>query len=519
MYRIIQTGFPVARIACLLLVLADGARAQSVEPLAVPPKEEEIRRSLEQITAVFDAVSTHLADPVDPVSAIYGGVLPGVLARLDPFSVFLDKDQFQLMQQQSRGVRQGFGAVLSVQAGRIIVLQSVADSPFGRAGLGPGDRIVGINGKRVASLDLEELVQLLNAARSGKVRLAVLQGGSVVARDYEMDPTELPSPTVDKKFLWDADLGYLHIARIEPGTPNEILKALAEWSPQPLRGLIMDLRDNPGGSVEAAVEIAGMFLPQGETVVSLQGRSVPERKYLVKEPPSYPAMPLVVLLNGRSASAAEMIAAALQDHDRAWLVGEPSFGKGVAETVMPLSEGNALVLTTARYYTPQGRSLQKPLPGTSLAGILEGGPRQFFTDHGRPIGEQGGVEPDQRAEPWRRDQWTEILQQTTAFINFAQGLVDGRKPVTEQFQVEDQLLEEFRRYLRQSGMEIPEPDWQRDLPFIRMSIQAEVLNLVFGISKGDEAALRADPQARVAAGAISQAERLLATPSQQPVRR
>jgi len=138
MHRIIQSGFPVARVACLLLVLAVGARAQSVEPLAAPPKEEEIRKSLEQITAVFDAVSTHLADPVDPVSAIYGGVLPGVLARLDPFSVFLDKDQFQLMQQQSRGVRQGFGAVLSVQAGRIIVLQSVPDSPFGRAGLGPG---------------------------------------------------------------------------------------------------------------------------------------------------------------------------------------------------------------------------------------------------------------------------------------------------------------------------------------------------------------------------------------------
>jgi len=245
MHRIIQSGFPVARVACLLLVLAVGARAQSVEPLAPPPKEEEIRKSLEQITAVFDAVSTHLADPVDPVSAIYGGVLPGVLARLDPFSVFLDKDQFQLMQQQSRGVRQGFGAVLSVQAGRIIVLQSVPDSPFGRAGLGPGDRIVGINGKRVASLDLEELVQLLNEARSGKVRLAVLQGGSVVARDYEMDPTELPSPTVDKKFLWDAAVGYLHIARIEPGTPDEIRKTLEEWSPQPLRGLIMDLRDNP----------------------------------------------------------------------------------------------------------------------------------------------------------------------------------------------------------------------------------------------------------------------------------
>ncbi|MBI2819796.1 MAG: S41 family peptidase [Acidobacteria bacterium] len=513
MIRIIQSGVGLGLTGFLLLLSAAGTHAQSIEPLAAKSNDEEIRESLRQITAAFDMVTSNLADPVDPDVAIYTGVIPGVIGRLDPFSVFLDKDQFHLMQQQSRGVQQGFGAILSVQAGRITVLQSVPDSPFGRAGLGPGDRIVGINGKRVASLDLEELVQALNQARSGKVTLAVLQGGAVVPRDFEMDPTEIPSPTVDQQFLWDADLGYLHVSRIEPGTPGEIRKALEGWNQIPLRGLILDLRDNPGGSVEAAVSIAGLFLPEGATVVSLQGRAVPERKYIVESAPPFPDLPLVVLLNGRSASASEMIAAAFQDHDRAWLVGEPTFGKGVAESVIPLSEGNALVLTTARYFTPQGRSLQKPLPGTALAGILEAGPREFYTDHGRPIGERGGVEPDQRAEPWQLDQWTGGLLQTTAFINFAQAYVDRHKPLTEQFLVDDQMLDDFRLYLRQAGMEIPEPDWQRDLPFIRMNIQAEVLNLVFGISKGDEASLRADPQVRVAAKAITKARELLATPA------
>jgi carboxyl-terminal processing protease len=458
---------------------------------------------------VFDQVSTFLADPVDPEKAIYQGALPGAISRLDPFSVFLDKDQFAAMKQQDRGVRQGFGAVLSVQAGRITILQSVPDSPFGRAGLGPGDRIVAINGKRIASLDLEELIALLEQARSGKVRLGVLQGGSVVPRDYEMDPAEVPSPSVDKKFLWDAGLGYVHVARIEPGTPDELRKALDGWNQQPLRGLVMDLRDNPGGAVDAAVEIAGLFLPQGSSVVSLQGRSSPEKQFRVENPTPYPDLPLVIVLNGRSASAAEMIAAAFQDHDRAWLVGKPSFGKGVAEAVLPLSEGNALVLTTALYFTPRGRSLQKPLPETALAGILDQGPREFFTDNGRPIREQGGVEPDQVAEPWKLDQWTELLQQTTAFINFAQDFVNRRGAVLSDFQADDAVVEEFRRYLGQAGVRPPEKDWQRALPFLRMRIQAEMLNLAFGIAKGDEAEARADPQLRAAVDAMAQAERVL----------
>jgi carboxyl-terminal processing protease len=478
---------------------------------------EKIRESIAKITEVIGAVETHLADPVTAEQVIYGGVLPAIVAHLDPFSVFLDKDQFTAMQQQSRGVRQGFGAVLSVQAGRITVLQSVPDSPFGRAGLGPGDRIVGINGKRVASLDLEELVQVLNQAKEGKVRLAVLQGGNVVPHDFEMDPAEVPSPTVDKKFRWDEKIGYLHVERIEPGTPDEIRKTLDGWQP-PLQGLIMDLRDNPGGSVEAAVSIASLFLPKGSAVTRLEGRSVPVQNYVVDEAPRYADLPLVVLLNARSASAAEMISAALQDHDRAWLIGQPSFGKGVAESVMPLSEGNALVLTTARYFTPSGRSLQKPLPGTALAGILNGGPKESFTDRGRPMEAQGGVQPDEMAAPWRLDKWTELLQQTTAFINFAQATVDRRKPIAETFRVDDPLLAEFRLYLRQSGMEIPEAEWQKDVPFIRMNIQAEALNLVFGISKGDEATVRADPQVQAAAAAMPQAGRLKAVPVRSPAR-
>jgi carboxyl-terminal processing protease len=498
-------GLQAWSIAAALLLCAARLPAQSGENAS----EEEIRRSLERITAAFHAAATNHADPVDPERAIYEGVLPGVMSRLDPFSVFLDSEQYLQMQQQARGVRKGFGAVLSVQPGRITVLQSVPDSPFGRAGLSPGDRIVAVNDRRVALMGLEEMIEVLNQARSGKVRLAVVQGGRVVPQDYELDPAEVPSPSVDKRFLWDASLGYMHIGRIEPGTPQEIRAALDGWKNITLRGLLLDLRDNPGGSVQAAVEIAGLFLRQGAEVVRLMGRSVPEQKHGVAEAPPYSSLPLVVLLNGRSASAAEMIAAALQEHDRAWLVGEQSFGKGVAESVLPVSGGNALVLTTARYYTPRGRSLQKPLPGTALAAILEAGPREFVTESGRPIQAQGGVEPDQTVEPWQLYPWTEALQQTTAFVNFAEQVVDRRGRVAEDYQADEPTMAEFREFVSRAGIVIPEETWRRDLPFIRMRVQAEVLNLVHGIARGDEAELRADPQARAAVDALPRAAALL----------
>src|SRR5688500_7883735 len=165
-----------ARITAAVVLAASAIlRAQSNRPSA----EEQISRSLERITEALDAVVNHFADPVEPRNALYGGVLPGALSRLDPFSVFLDSEQYLQMQQQARGVRKGFGAVLSVQPGKITVLQSVPDSPFGRAGLGPGDRIVAVNGRRIAAMGLEEMVEVLDQARTGKVRLAGVQGGRV----------------------------------------------------------------------------------------------------------------------------------------------------------------------------------------------------------------------------------------------------------------------------------------------------------------------------------------------------
>ena len=501
-------------IACgLALLLACPLQGYS----ASNDPEQEIRRSLGKIRLPPQMLETHLADPVNPEQTLYEGAIRGALSRLDPFSVFLDEQQFGMFQQQQRGVQQGFGAILNVQSGSVMVLQAIPGAPFSRAGLGPGDRIARINGHWVAAMDLPQLVEVLQEARSSRVKLSVIRSGKVVAEEFDLDPTEVPQPTVDKKFLLQPQVGYLHVSGIEQGTPKEIDDTLNEWKGQQLRGLILDLRDNPGGALDAAVSIAGLFLEKGQLVTSLQGRALPEKKYFVTSSPPWPDLPLVVLVNEATASAAEIIAAALQEHDRAWLVGSETFGKGVVESVLPLSQGAALVLTVAQYFTPQGASVQKALPGTALAGILEKGTRQFFSDQGRPLGRNGGVQPDEKADSWQLDSWARFVQQSSAFINFAQTYLDRHGQVEEDFLVEEPVLEDFRNFLRRAGLRVPPESWERSRPFVRTRIQTELFNLTFGISRGDEIEIRADPQVQAGRLSLSKASQLLAGRGQAPM--
>ena len=181
----------------------------------------------------------------------------------------------------------------------------------------------------------------------------------------------------------------------------------------------------------------------------------------------------------------------------------------MVESVLPLNQGSALILTTARYLTASGRSVQRPLPGTALAGILEKGSRRFFTDNGRPLPETGGVEPDERANSWPLDEWARFLEQSTAFINFA-GVYLGRYgAVTDSFEVDDVILEDFRSFLLAGGVRVPESSWEHTLGFLATRIQEEVFNLSFGISRGEEVEVRADPQVRSAVEALGKAERLI----------
>jgi len=479
------------------------------------PLQDEVTREALRFTQVYTAVKENFVELVDPDRAIFDGGIRGLLAALDPFSAFFDRDQFAMLQQQVRGEARGFGSILYVQPGKILILQTREGSPSWRAGLGPGDEIVEVNGQRVNRLDLKSLIELLQQARSEPVRLGVIRPGKVVAEDFELNPVNVPLPSVDKAFLLSPTILYVHLASFEQKTPPELVEVVNRLGGNRLRGLLLDLRDNRGGVVEAAVRVASLFLRPDQPVLTLRGRTVPEKTFRTLPTDSRFDLPLVVLVNGNTASAAEVVAAAMQEHDRAVIAGEATFGKGVIETVMPLSEQTGLALTTAQYFTASGRSLQRALPGTAFdladgsAGTHTGGSASFKTRNGRPLAAGGGVQPDVEIPSRTLNPWLVFLNQRGAFTDFAQEYLASRGRVEPSFEPDAKVLEEFRQFLHRSRIRTPEPYWKESQPYLALRVKTEIFALVFGLARAEEVETRADPQVQQAARLFSKIPQLL----------
>jgi carboxyl-terminal processing protease len=490
------------------------------------PRDDVTENAL-QFTEIYSVVQGNYMERLDADRTILNGAVRGMLSSLDPFSAFFDRDQFELLQQQARGQALGFGSVLYVTPGKVVILETAQGSPSWRAGLGPGDEIVEINGTRINRLDFNSLVELLQRAKSQPVRLGVVRAGKVVPEDFQLKPAEVALPTVDKSFVLEPGIGYIHLDAFESKTPQEIVDALKQLgaagtsatgeSPSSLRGLLLDLRDNHGGMVEAALGVASLFLKPDSLVLTVHGRSQPEKSYRTYSTPYQFDRPLVLLVNSNTASAAEVLAAALQEHDRALIAGEATFGKGVVEHVTALSEKMGLALTAAQYFTPCGRSLQRPLAGTALATEVvynTGQPKEqtgreitpvasassaFHTDDGRPVTAGGGITPDVPISRPASDPWFTFLNQRGIFTSFASEYLTLRGKVPKSFEPDSQVLDGFKDFLGRRGVRVPEEYWDDDQPYLKMRIKTELFNLVYGLTFGDEVETRADPQVQKAA--------------------
>jgi carboxyl-terminal processing protease len=450
---------------------------------------------------VYGLIERNFMDRTNPDRLIFDGGIRGMLDALDPFSAFFDPDQFQMLQQQTRGEALGFGSILYVEPGKVLVLETAQGSPSWRGGLGPGDQIVEINGQRVDSLDFESLIRLLRSSRSKPVRLGVIHPGRDVAQDYELRPAQVALPTVDKTYKFEQqNIGYVHIAGFEARTARETADAINRLGGAKLSGLLLDLRDNHGGVLATAVAVASLFLKPDDVVLSVRGRSSPPKSYRALPVPFHYDFPIVALVNGETASAAEVLAAALQDHDRAVIAGEPTFGKGLVQEVVPLSEQTGLALTTALYFTPSGRSVQRPLPGTALAQAIHAVDAQggFHTDDGRPLSSGGGVQPDVPVPPRTLDPWETFLDRRGYFTDFASDYLTFHPHVTRAFEPGADALAEFKNFLGRKSVRTPQEYWQSDQDYLKLRIKMEVFNLAFGLKAGDEVGTRADLQVQKA---------------------
>src|SRR5579862_3714926 len=369
-------------------------------PASAHDSDSDVSQSLKEFTQVYDIVEQNYAEPVNPDKAIYNGAIPGMLHVLDPHSNFFDPKSYSLLREDQRGKYYGVGMTVGPRNNKVIVIAPFVGTPAYRAGIHPGDVIIAVDGKPTDNMSTAEVADMLKGPKGTTVRITVLREGSDKPLEFSIVRDEIPRYSVDLHFLIRPGIGYMHVSGFNETTEHEVGQALDEMGD--IKGLILDLRQNPGGLLSEGVGVADQFLQKGQVIVSHHGRSSPEKVYRATHGNAGKDYPIVVLVNRGTASAAEIVAGAIQDHDRGLIAGETTFGKGLVQTVYPLSENTGLALTTAKYYTPSGRLIQRDYNGVSLYDYYydrendsnPGNREVKLTDSGRTVYGGGGITPD-----------------------------------------------------------------------------------------------------------------------------
>jgi carboxyl-terminal processing protease len=457
---------------------------------------DDLDTEIKSLISAYATLETNAADSVTAERAFYQGAIPGLLRVLDPHSVFFDSGQFDQLKQMESSTQKGFGSVVSLIPGRVIVLQTLAGTPSAKAGLSAGDEILAVNGYVIAQLDTDQLTELLTESRQRPARLAVRRAGSTHILDLTLIPAAMESPSVERAFLLSAGVGYIRVSSFDEHTAQGLREAIETLGGNRLAGLVLDFRNNPGGMVTAALETASLFLNPGQTIFTVRGRRFPEKTETVPAGAKPYGCKLAILIDGKSASAAEIVTGALQDHDRATVLGEPSYGKGLVQSVYPMSQGTGLALTTALYYTPSGRSIQKPLDAArfELAATTAhpNQAKEFRTDGGRVVTGGGGIQPDIVVAPPAMNRLRAVLEASASFTVFATEYLRDHT-VTEQFAVTPELLNQFQEFLAARNIQPGVSEWSQEGDFVTNRLKTEIFNQAFGVAKGDEVEAERDP--------------------------
>ncbi|MCB1069251.1 MAG: S41 family peptidase [Verrucomicrobia bacterium] len=331
------------------------ARLYSKE-LDAPPTQDDAFEAMELFTLAMEQIRRNFVDPDQTsYSNLVHGALQGMLQSLDSHSSFLNVDAYEGMRDDTKGQFGGLGIVITMRDDVLTVVSAMEDTPGFRAGLLSGDRIVQVDGESTEGLDLQDAVDRLRGEPGTKVVLTIDRPDPEETIEVEIIRADIQVPVVKDTRMLDDRIGYTRIVTFNEQTAALLERELSELSGQGMQALILDLRNNPGGLLNAAIDVADIFLDRREVIVSTQSRE-DEQTFRARSRAAY-KLPLAILVNGGSASASEIVAGALQDHHRAVLVGEKTFGKGSVQSVLPLKDGSALRLTTARYYTPSNRAI------------------------------------------------------------------------------------------------------------------------------------------------------------------
>jgi carboxyl-terminal processing protease len=474
----------------------------------------DIRDSLRSFTQVYEVVQQNYAEPVNPDKAIYNGAIPGMLRVLDPHSNFFDPKSYAALREEQRGKYYGVGMQVGPRNNKVIVIAPFTGAPAYRAGIRPGDVIIAVDGKPTDNMTTSDVAELLKGPKGTAVKITMLREGSEKPLDFTVVRDEIPRYSVDVHFVIRPGIGYIHVSGFQETTEKEVRDALDELGD--IHGLILDLRQNPGGLLSEGVGVADQFLKKGQVIVSHHGRASAEKVYKAAHGNGGKDYPLVVLVNRGTASAAEIVAGAIQDHDRGLIAGETTFGKGLVQTVYPLSENTGLALTTAKYYTPSGRLIQRDYSSISLYDYYyndreneadNANHEVKMTDSGRTVYGGGGITPDVKIPPVKTNKFQDTLLEKYTFFNFAKHYVINHK-VNKQFEVDEAVMQEFRKFLDEQKTPFTEAELAENGDWIKSSIKAELFINEFGQQEGMKAHAETDPAVAKALELLPQAKQL-----------
>ena len=487
--------------------------------------EGQVRDNLKTFYDVYAQVEQNYAEPIEgdkADTAIYDGAIPGMLRVLDPHSNFYDPKAYAKMREEQHGRYYGVGMTIQQQNGKVYVVYPFEGTPSFRAGIHPGDiiyavdgKIVSVDGKIPDGLTSSDMVaKALKGPKGTHVQASFLREGQANPLVFDLIRDSIPHPSVDLAYEIRPGVGYIHLTQFQETTAAEVSQAVDGFGD--LKGLIFDVRGNPGGLLDQAVEVCDHLLSKGQGIVSQRGRAFPDRNYAATHGNSGKSFPIVVLVNRGTASAAEIVSGALQDHDRALIVGETTFGKGLVQTVYNLSENTGLALTTYHYYTPSGRLIQRNYSGISLYDYFSHGgtaptdtaSREVkLTDAGRTVYGGGGITPDEKIESPKSNHFQETLLYKDAFFHFAPVYLANRT-VDKNFQVDAAVLAEFKKYLTSQNIAWTDADLNGVMDWVKIGIKDKILTIQFGQLQGLRTRADWDPEIQKALTFLPEAQAL-----------
>src|SRR5262245_4907244 len=490
---------------------------------------ERTGEQLATYTHLLGLVQARAAEPVEPRVAIEGSIR-GMLRTMDPHSNYLDPDDYRHMLEEQSGSFSGLGLVISKPSHDkpLTVIAPLEGTPAWKVGIRAGDVISQIEGVDTLDMTIDDALRRLKGPKGTKVTITVTRPGDSEVLHFTITRDDIPTYSIRQAFLVRPGVGYIKIENFTRTTDRELDERIRTLQKQGMTRLIVDLRRNPGGLLEQAVRVADRFLKKDQMIVYTHGRiSGADQEYRASGAAERLELPLVVLVDKFSASASEIVAGAIQDHDRGLIVGETTWGKGLVQTVYPLSQDAALALTTARYYTPSGRLIQRDY--NSLEDYLshDESDEQLLnlskdirrTDGGRTVYGGGGIHPDV-VVPDPTPPFVDQLERARVFFDFAVEYNAKHKGVQRTFEVTPAVLQEFQDFLTTRKLKWAPADIEQFEDRLRGEIKEAVVAGLFGLEEAYKVHTEIDRQLQKALDLFPQAQNLASLPEQKtPVSR